>query len=276
LYLFTERRAKKSVINPHDFRELLQIQKNWETIREEAIGLYKQKHFESVNDPDSPAYYDVGFRTFFKYGWSKFYINWYGNTHESAKMLCPNTVKILEQIPSVNGAMFSLLPPGSQLTRHADPLACSIRYHLGLSTPNSENCFINVDGQSYAWKDGEAFLFDETYLHFVKNNSDQYRLILMCDIERPMSVIGHFVNLFYKQFVRLTLVPNTEQDKRGLFSILFSSIAPILGKAKKLRASNIKLYLLLKYTVNLTLVMIAVVLATALLQAMLWIFSALT
>ncbi|MGH6634584.1 MAG: aspartyl/asparaginyl beta-hydroxylase domain-containing protein, partial [Gammaproteobacteria bacterium] len=54
----------------------------------------------------------------------------------------------------------------------------SLRYHLGLVTPSSDDCFINVDGVPYSWRDGEAFLFDETYLHYARNDSDQYRLIL--------------------------------------------------------------------------------------------------
>jgi beta-hydroxylase len=268
LYIFTQSRARKSIIDTNDFKELAEIREHWQTIREEAVSLYQQQYFESVNNPNSPAYYDLGFRTFFKYGWSKFYLKWYGYTHDSAKKLCPNTVKILEKIPSVNGAMFSILPIGSKLTRHADPMACSLRYHLGLATPNSNNCFINIDGTSYSWRDGEAFLFDETYLHFAKNDSDQYRLILMCDIERPMNFIGRFVNLLYKQLVKLTIVPNTTEDKRGFANILFSRLAPIFSKTRQLRDSNKNLYLLIKYTINLTLAVLVVSLIAGILQAL--------
>ncbi|MGH6634583.1 MAG: aspartyl/asparaginyl beta-hydroxylase domain-containing protein [Gammaproteobacteria bacterium] len=105
---------------------MAEIQQHWQTIREEGVRLYQQQGFESTKNPESPAYYDVGFRTFYKYGWSKFYLKWYGYTHDSAKESCPNTVRILKRISSVNGAMFSILPPGSQLTRHADPIACSL------------------------------------------------------------------------------------------------------------------------------------------------------
>lgn len=268
LYLFTQPRARKSILRVEDFRELAPIREEWQTIRDEAVHLYQQRHFESVRNPDSPAYYDIGFRTFFKYGWSKFYLKWYGYTHASARELCPITVKILERLPSVNGAMFSLLPPGSQLTRHADPLACSLRYHLGLVTPNSDDCFINVDGVSYSWRDGTAFVFDETYLHFAKNNSDQYRLILMCDIERPLNPLGRFVNFFYKQLAKLTIVPNTAADKRGLGNVLFSKLAPLSAEVSKLKGTNRKLYLLIKYTVNLTLVALLLFFVAVLLQVL--------
>jgi beta-hydroxylase len=266
LYIFTQSRAQKPILDLADFAELAGIREHWQTIREEAVSLYQKGYFESAKHPDSPAYYDIGFRTFFKYGWSKFYLQWYGYTHDSAKELCPNTVKILEKIPSVNGAMFSILPQGSKLTRHADPMACSLRYHLGLVAPNLDSCFINVDGTSYSWRDGEAFLFDETYLHFARNDSDQYRLILMCDIDRPMSFVGSCVNLPYKQFVKLTIVPNTARDKRGIANIVFSRLAPIFAKTKELRSSNKKLYLLIKYAVNLGLIGLVVFLMAVLLR----------
>lgn len=266
LYMFTQSKARHPIINLDNFHELDKIQNNWEVIREEGVNLYRQRYFELTKKPGSQAFYDIGFRTFFKYGWSRFYLKWYGYTHDSAKKLCPNTVRILEQIPSVNGAMFSILPVNGQLTRHLDPLACSLRYHLGLDTPNSDDCFINVDGVSYSWRNGKALLFDETYPHYARNDSDQYRLILMCDVERPMNFLGRFINFFYKGLMRLTVVPNIEGDKRGFANILFSGLAPVNQKLKALKQTNKKLYLLIKYTINLTLILLAFAIIAGLLQ----------
>jgi len=266
LYMFTQSKARHPIINLDNFHELDEIQNNWEVIREEVVNLYRQRYFELTKKPGSQAFYDIGFRTFFKYGWSRFYLKRYGYTHDSAKKLCPNTVRILEQIPSVNGAMFSILPVNGQLTRHLDPLACSLRYHLGLDTPNSDDCFINVDGVSYSWRNGKALLFDETYPHYARNDSDQYRLILMCDVERPMNFLGRFINFFYKGLMRLTVVPNIEGDKRGFANILFSGLAPVNQKLKALKQTNKKLYLLIKYTINLTLILLAFAIIAGLLQ----------
>ncbi|NIQ03661.1 MAG: aspartyl/asparaginyl beta-hydroxylase domain-containing protein [Nitrospinaceae bacterium] len=257
LYMFTQPRARKPIANLEEFHELNVIRDNWEMIREEALQLYQQHYFEQTKNPDSNAYYDIGFRTFFKYGWSKFYLNWYGYTHDSAKKLCPKTVALLETVPSVNGAMFSLLPVDSQLTRHLDPIACSLRYHLGLHTPNSDDCFINIDGNQYSWRNGEALLFDETFIHYARNDSPDYRLILMCDIDRPMSFIGRAINFFCKGLLRMTVVPNTDQDRRGFANALFSGLAPFLQKLKTLKQTNRKAYRLVKYTINFTLLLLA-------------------
>ncbi len=250
LYMFTKERASKSIMTISDFPELKVIEDNWEVIAQEATELYKNGFFESTTQSGADSYYDLGFRTFYKYGWSKFYLNWYGYTHASALKHCPKTSEVLKNVKSVNGAMFSLLPVGSKLTRHLDPVACSLRYQLGLNTPNDDRCFINVDGQNYSWRDGEAFMFDETYLHFANNNSETYRLILMCDVERPMNFLGKTIQFFYKGTMRSTVVPNTGEDKRGLVNRIFSGLSPILAKSKSLKQTNRPLYLLLKYTVN--------------------------
>jgi beta-hydroxylase len=253
LYLNTKPKAAMPIQNLEDFPELAPIRENWQQIRDEAVAMVEQGYFDQTKEEGSAASYDVGFRTFFKYGWSKFYVKWYGYTHDSAKQLCPKTVEILKDIPCVNGAMFTLLPAGSKLTKHADPIACSLRYHLGLATPNHDDCFINIDKQKYSWRDGDALLFDETYLHFAKNKTEYDRLILMCDVERPTNIIGRFVNSIYKILASMTLVPNTSIDKRGFFNKLFHLITPIMNWGQELRKTNKKLYKALEYTLNTTL-----------------------
>lgn len=268
LYIFTEKRAKKNFANLSDFPELAEIQANWQTIQKEALEVYNQEYFDKTKDKENASHYDLGFRTFYKYGWSKFYVTWYGYTHKSSQRLMPETVKLLNSIPTVNGAMLTTLPPGGKLTRHLDPLACSLRYHLGLMTPNDDNCYINVDGEPYSWRDGQAMLFDETYLHYAENNTDKPRLILMCDIERPMGFFGKFINFFYKGLTRLTVVPNTDEDKRGFVNATFAGLSPIIGKIKGLKQTNKPLYTVIKYSINLSLILIVFAVLWGLLKAL--------
>jgi beta-hydroxylase len=266
LYLFTQRRARPPIMDIRDFPELKPIADDWETIREEALALFRAGTIQATSRAGSTSAYDVGFRTFFKQGWSKFYLLWYGETLNSAKRLCPQTAAILAKVPQVNGAMFSLLPPGSQLNRHLDPFAISLRYHLGLATPNSDACFIDVDGQVHSWRDGQPLLFDETFLHFARNDSDQYRLILMCDIERPLWGLGSLVNAAYKLVARTTIVPNMEGDQRGLANRVFQRVSPILQRGKDLKATNRSAYLVVKYSINLALISLIFLTAAAVLH----------
>lgn len=267
LYLTTRPRASRAILDPADFPELDLLRENWQIIRDEGLELLRGDYFDATKRPGTAGYYDVGFRTFFKYGWSRFYLNWYGYTHHSARRLCPKTVEILDRVPAVHGAMFAYLPKGAGLTRHADPIAVSLRYHLGLATPNSDACFINVDGHSQSWRDGEVLMFDETYLHFVRNDTDSDRLILMCDVARPLNPIGSAFNAFYRGLTRATVVPNTPEDRRGPANRVFAGIAPLLARSKALKSTNRPLYLAVKWSVNsmLVLLLLGVVAAAVLL-----------
>src|SRR5438034_41383 len=163
------------------FPELAKLRDNWETIREEAVRLFDEGFIRAAAKNN-----DWGFYSFFKSGWKRFYLKWYDDFLPSARTLCPKTVEILNSIPIGHAAMFAMLPPGGRLGAHRDPFAGSLRYHLGLVTPNSDKCRIFVDGVECVWRDGEAFMFDETFIHRAENATDVNRIILFCDVERPM------------------------------------------------------------------------------------------
>ena len=224
------------------FPELKPLQENWEIIREEAINL--QNNIKAAEKDD-----DVGFHTFFKRGWKRFYLKWYQDTHPSAHVLCPQTVALLEKIPNVKAAMFAELPAGSYLGKHRDPYAGSVRYHLGLTTPNSDSCFIEVDDERYSWRDGEATIFDETYVHWAENGSDQTRIILFCDIERPMKwpwaqKLNHW---FGSKVMAAASSPNEQQDKTGGINQVFKYFYAIHHQGRLLKAKNVRLYYLIKW-----------------------------
>lgn len=274
LYLNTKKRAKHAVVDMDQYPELKVLEDNWQVIAEEATALMQTDTLDNIVEKDSTSYYDVGFKTFYKYGWRKFYLTWYGNyEHQSAINACPKTIELLRQCPTVNGAMFSLLPPGSQLTRHLDPFASSLRYHLGLSTPNHDDAFISIDGNTQSWRDGKAFMFDETYLHFARNDTDTPRLIMMCDIERPTSWLGKIFNaIVYKPFLKVTVVPNTSEDKKGLFNRIFSRVSPFLAYAKTMKKTNKPLYTVLKTLFNGTLLLLLFGIIFSLIKLILTIF----
>eukprot|EP01030_Chromulinospumella_sphaerica_P010115 gene10115-9923_t len=181
MYLFSGV-PSKPYLDRSKFPELDVLKDNWEIIRDEAMHLFDEGYIRAAERNN-----DAGFGSFFKKGWKRFYLKWYDKPLPSAELLCPKTVALVSAIPNVKGAMFALLPGGSHLNPHRDPFAGSLRYHLGLATPNSDACRIYVDGQAYAWRDGEDVMFDETYVHWVKNETDKTRVILFCDIERPLS-----------------------------------------------------------------------------------------
>ena len=175
MYLFS-RAPATPYLNTAEFPELKLLRDNWQVIREEALKLNDEGFIKAAS----------GYNSFFKTGWKRFYLKWYDRDMASANALCPRTVELLKQIPGVKAAMFASLPPGAKLVRHRDPYAGSLRYHLGLTTPNDPGCYIEVDGQRYHWKDGEDVMFDETFIHYAENTTTHQRVILFCDVERPV------------------------------------------------------------------------------------------
>lgn len=229
-----------------DFPQMRVFAEHWTEIRDEGLRLAELGRIKA-----SDGYTDIGFNSFFRTGWKRFYLMWYGQPHPSALSLCPVTLGLLQQVPSVKAAMFAHLPPGARLVRHRDPYAGSIRYHLGLATPNDDRCFIEVDGQRYSWRDGEAVLFDETFVHFAENQTSEDRLILFCDVERPLA--GRGVRAFNRWFGRCVVgaatSPNAAEDRTGGLNRFFAVAyrARVWGKA--LKARNRLLYYLLKWVI---------------------------
>jgi beta-hydroxylase len=266
LYLATHRVARRPVIDSRYLDGISILRAHWPRIRSEALALYASGALEATSQPGSAGYHDLGFRTFYKRGWQKFYLSWYGTPHPSAQRLCPETLWLLAQVPGIRAAMFSVLPPGAELTLHSDPMACSLRYHLGLVTPNDNACFIDVDGQALSWRDGQDFVFDETYPHSARNDTDTLRLILMCDVERPMNPFGRAFNRLYSQLARALAVPNTDEDRRGALTALFAAVAPLRTRAVVLKSQRRGMYVLLKYSLNTMLLLLAFLPLYAVLQ----------
>ncbi len=219
------------------FPELAVLQQHWADIRQEALSLNSDGHIRAA-----ATYNDLGFNSFFRTGWKRFYLKWYGDDLASAQALCPFTTQLLAGIPTIKGAMFASLPPGARLVRHRDPYAGSLRYHLGLITPNSPDCYIEVDGQRYHWRDGEAVMFDETFIHFAENTTDQQRVILFCDVERPLygAPLAWLNRLFARVVMKASATQNVEGEPVGLLNRLFGHIYKVRlwGKALKQRSRS--------------------------------------
>ncbi len=239
----TSRAPRGAYLDPAAFPELSLITDNWRVIRDEGLRL-----LEGGNIRAATGHNDVGFHTFFKRGWTRFYLKWYGDPLPSASSLCPRTVELLGQVPSMHGAMFAVLPPGGRLGAHRDPFAGSLRYHLGLRTANSDACWIEVDGRRYSWRDGEAVMFDETYVHTAENNTDVDRLILFCDVERPlMGLAGPINRWVMRNIMRATATQNVDGEKIGAINRFFATLLTAKEAGQRLKARNRQLYYAVKY-----------------------------
>ncbi len=252
MYAFSAVPARP-ILERSGFPQLDLLQANWQTIRAEALHLFDEGYIRSAEKHN-----DASFNSFFKQGWKRFYLKWYGEPLASAETLCPQTVALLKAIPSVKAAMFALLPPGSKLNPHRDPFAGSLRYHLGLITPNSEDCRIFVDGQVHVWGDGKDVVFDETYVHWAENKTDQTRVILFADVERPLRTRWmHAINQRVGAFMgKITASPNTEspEEKTGFVNRMFALNQRSRERNRAFKKKHPRLFRALKYAGMLLLI----------------------
>jgi beta-hydroxylase len=233
------------------FPELETLRRNADVIREEGLALMAHAAMRRPDQND-----DAGFNSFAKAGWKRFYLKWYGDAHPSAARLCPRTTELLRQLPGVSAAMFTSLPPGAVLNAHKDPYAGSMRYHLGLVTPNDDACYIEVDGERYSWRDGQGVVFDETYIHRAENATDVERLILFCDVARPMRTgfARSFNAWFGRKVIAAAASPNDASDRTGVINRLFFLSAIAGGYRRRFKAWNRTAYKATKALLTLAVV----------------------
>lgn len=227
------------------YPELQILEDNWEVIRDEALALYSHGHIEVGDDLPASSFYKNG-------RWKSFYLKSFDNDIPSAYELAPKTMALIDQIPSMHMALFAALMPGKALKKHHDPFAFTLRYSLGLSTPNSTDCALVVDGIDRPWRDGESFIFDETYMHSTYNNSDKVRLILMTDVDRPMrSKLVQKIYLFLGgTFNRIFAVDNVDKSYSGIGNKLGKGLLAYIALMKKFKHTNKPLYVSFKILVT--------------------------
>lgn len=199
--------AQSGILKPTAqlFPHLNLLRENFDAIRDEALASL---------DKSGKIMNDMYFQGIADEGWKRLYIKWHGPIDPLAQKECPFTCSLIEQMPEVSVAMFSILMPGSKILPHHGPAKMCLRYHLGLSTPNDPNCSITLNGEKYSWKDGEDVMFDDTLMHEVHNNTDKKRIILFLDVERPQEGILRGVSKWaMKKFGPMTSRSNDVQEK---------------------------------------------------------------
>ncbi|WP_089504145.1 aspartyl/asparaginyl beta-hydroxylase domain-containing protein [Methylobacterium indicum] len=139
--------------------------------------------------------------------WNVFMLYCYGAKPERNRTLCPRTVAVLDRIPNLSQAFFSILDPGKSIPAHSGPTRTYIRYHLGLKVPENKPPQIRVKDTLYTWKEGESVLFDDSWNHEILNESDGLRAVLIVDVLRPLPFPAHQFNLLLQGLGRIFYGP---------------------------------------------------------------------
>src|SRR5437899_1907398 len=159
------------------------LEDNWKAIRAELdeVLTYREElpNFQDISTDQESITDDDRWKTFFFYG--------YGFKSDTNCARCPETARLLEQVPGMTTAFFSILSPHKHIPDHRGPDKGVLRYHLAPLIPEPrEACRIRVGDQYANWEEGKSLLFDDSYEHEAWNDSDGIRVVLFMDVVRPL------------------------------------------------------------------------------------------
>jgi len=125
----------------------------------------------------------------FSRDWTAIHLLQNGRRVEANARHCPRTLEVISDLPQPHvpgacpNAMFSLLAPRTRIPPHTGVANIRLVCHLALIVP--PDCGFRVGGTTVEWKEGEAFVFDDTIEHEAWNDSDQLRVVLIVDLWPP-------------------------------------------------------------------------------------------
>ena len=189
------------VYDKDQFPLLQDFEQDWKAIHAEVTGILKHREavplFHEVSPDQSSISKGNNWRTFILYG--------FGTRLDKNCAQAPVTASLLDKVPNIQSAWFSILAPGYHIPPHEGVTSGILRSHLGLIVPrDAQKCRMQVENEICVWQPGEAFTFDDTYTHEVWNDTDEERVILIFDFDRPMRLWGRVLNSTFIRLVKLT------------------------------------------------------------------------
>jgi aspartate beta-hydroxylase len=135
--------------------------------------------------------------------WSAFHFYEKGQPVAERCRRAPATMEVLARLPQAQvplrspSALFSVLQPKTRIPPHTGVANFRLVVHLPLIVP--PGCGFRVGGETRQWRIGEAWVFDDTIEHEAWNDSEQTRIIFICDVWSPRltpderTVIGEII-----------------------------------------------------------------------------------
>jgi beta-hydroxylase len=207
-----------------------EIEREWQLIRSELDRVLIRQadlpSFHNISTDVSTISTDAGWKTFFLTG--------YGHTSANNTALCPETWRIVQKIPGLQTAMFSIFEPGKHLPAHRGPYNGVLRFHLGLKVPDQpERIAIRVDRQICHWQEGRALIFDDAFEHEAWNHSDETRVVLFVDFNKPLRFPANIINALLLRIAIFTPFIKEGAENHSAWEKKFYAEAEALRNAAK-------------------------------------------
>lgn len=201
LFIWNSLVGDSPVFDPAQFDWVETLEANWDVIRQELDQVLTQAeglpNFQDLSPDQSNLTNDNLWKTYFLYA--------FGFKAEKNCDRCPQTAKLIEQVPGMTTAFFSILMPHKHIPEHRGVYRGVLRYHLALKVPQPQDaCRIRVDQQMCTWTEGKSLIFDDRYYHEAWNDSDEIRVVLFMDVLRPIRFPFNWLNRLTLKIISLT------------------------------------------------------------------------
>jgi beta-hydroxylase len=186
------------------FKPSIQIEKNSKIIIREFKNYINNKKPECIRK-NNPGF-KIENNSDDNNCWRALYLKKYGKIEKNIIKYFPNTTELIKD-NQIHNAFFSILDPGVEIPPHCGYYKGYLRYHMGIIIPNNETnktndkAYIVCGGEKYIWKENKGIIFDDMYLHHVKNPTNQMRVVLYLDIIRNNN--SYYTNIINKTGIYL-------------------------------------------------------------------------
>ena len=190
-----------ALIDAAHLPQLADMEERWQAIHAEAQALLTGPEKIPAFGKISPDHRRIATNS----AWKSFFLEGYGFKPQANRALCPETVAMLEEIPGLVVAFFSIMEPGTYVPSHRGLTKAWLNCHLPLMVPKgSGRCEMRVGDTMTRWQEGRWLIFDETVEHEVWNESDEVRIVLFLQVRRPMTRIGNWAASLLFRIIRRT------------------------------------------------------------------------
>ena len=158
------------VFDPELFDWLPELEKNWTTVRDEWDHVLGDKSALPPLRLISPDHGLIATDD----RWKSFVLWGYGLRSEENCARCPETARLLERVPGLLSALFSVLDPHCHIPRHTGLTKAIITGHLGLHIPHHpDRCHMEIADTDHVWQEGRMILFDDIHPTALHGSADQ-------------------------------------------------------------------------------------------------------
>jgi beta-hydroxylase len=202
--------SNDSIIEQDAFPWTAMLRENWRAIRAEAEALLPHMGGVPPLRLVSPDHARIAQNEL----WKSFFLYGYGYKVDGNCARCPRTAALVETIPELNSAFFSILLPGTHIALHRGPTKGLVTCHLGLMVPPGDSCRMRLGDGTVTWREGECLVFDDTYYHEVWHEGATPRIVLLLQVKRPLRAPGKQIADLFLEGIRRS--PFVQEARRNL------------------------------------------------------------